>query len=131
MVEYFGSHWLAILFLSSPIVLCYLFVAFNLYLSRRYLDAMMEALPNSRYLYLWGPYWLNSGWFGRFWLMNRVAAMVAMPSTHIRWGDVDPIDLQSFPRHLKRLIRIHSVLLYGAGIWMLVAYALMKLAGLF
>lgn len=127
MVEYFGSHWLALLFLSSPLVLCFLFLAFNFYLSRYHLKEMMEALPNSRYLYLWGPYWWNSGWFGRAWLMNNVAAMVAWPSTHIRWGDVDPIDLQNFPPHLKRLIRIRSVLLYGAGIWMMIAYLLQKL----
>ncbi|WP_256660403.1 hypothetical protein [Pseudomonas sp. G(2018)] len=128
MVEYFGSQWLALLFVSSPIVLCYLFVAFNLYLSRRYLDAMMEALPNSRYLYLWGPYWRNSGWSGRFWLMSNITAMVTWPSTYIRWGDVDPVDLQNFPAHLKRLAVIDSVLLFSGSIWMAVAYVLLELA---
>ncbi|MCW8275893.1 hypothetical protein IMF27_09450 [Pseudomonas sp. PCH199] len=121
MGENFWSSWTAFWLAGSTFVLDFLFLAFNFYLSRRYLDAMIEALPNSRYLYLWETYWKNFGWFGRFWLMNKIAAMVVWPSTHIRWGNVDLIDLQNIPPHLKRLIRIHSILLYGAGIWMLVS----------
>lgn len=128
MVEYFGSHWLAILFLGSPFVLICLSLGFTFYLSRRYLDAMIEALPNSRYLYLWGPGLRRSGWFGRFWLMNSIAQMVLCAPIHIRGGDIDPVDIQNFPVHLKRLARIDSMLLYGAGIWMFIAYVLMELA---
>lgn len=128
MVEYFGSHWLAILFLSSPFVLICLSLGFTFYLSRRYLRAMIEALPNSRYLYLWGAGLWKSGWFGRIWLMNSIAAMVVWAPIHIRGGDIDPVDIQNFPAHLKRLVLIDTALLYSAAIWMLVVYVLRKYA---
>lgn len=102
-------------------------LGFTFYLSRRYLDAMIEALPNSRYLYLWAPFLRRPGWFERFWLMNSIAAMVVWAPIHIRAGDIDPVDIQNFPACLKRLVLIDTVLLYGAGIWMLVVYALRKL----
>ncbi|MGJ7516349.1 hypothetical protein ACSFE6_18725 [Pseudomonas baetica] len=126
MVEYFGSHWLAILFLGSPFVMAIFSLGFAFYLSRRYLDAMIEALPNSRYLYVWGPFLRRPGWFERFWLMNSIAAMVVWAPIHIRSGEIDPVDIQKFPAHLKRLVLIDIALLYGAVIWMLVVYVLSK-----
>lgn len=127
MGENFWSSWSAFWLVGSTFILAILSLGFTFYLSRRYLDAVIKALPNSRYLYLWGPGLRRTGWFGRYWLMNSIAAMVVWAPIHIRSGEIDPVDVQNFPAHLKRLVLIDTVLLYGAGIWMVVVYALKKL----
>jgi len=47
--------WLAFWILAGPILLAIASTAYSLYLRWRYLDAMLEALKNSRYVHTWGP----------------------------------------------------------------------------
>jgi len=44
---------IALVVFGGPILLCLVSLAFSLYLSRRHLDAMPEALKGSRYLAVW------------------------------------------------------------------------------
>lgn len=51
------SPWIAIIVAGGPILLGAVNTAYCLYLSHRHLDAMMESLKNSRFIYIWGPGW--------------------------------------------------------------------------
>lgn len=53
--------WISIIVTGGPILLAVAGVIFSLYLSRRYLDAMKEALRNSRFIYSWGQAWKRGG----------------------------------------------------------------------
>ncbi|MNY27500.1 hypothetical protein D3C86_1614110 [compost metagenome] len=127
MGEDFWKSWLAFWFLAGPILLAIASTAFSLYLSRHHLDAMMEALKNSRYIYIWGAGLRKQGWFGRLLLIAKIAGMVTMPRASIRIGELDPEDIKNFPPHLKRLLKIKAVMLVGIAFWGLIAYGLMTL----
>lgn len=86
----------------------------------------MEALKNSRYIYVWGPGLRNQGWFGCVVLVIKIAGMVMMPRASIRIGEVDPVDIQNFPPHLKRLLRVEAVILVGGAVWLAITFVLVK-----
>lgn len=48
--EDFWKSWLAFWFVSGPILLGVMGLAFSQYLTHRHLDAIKEALKNSRYI---------------------------------------------------------------------------------
>jgi len=100
-------------------------VAYSLYLGR-HLDAMMEALKNSRYIYIWGKGLRKQGWFGCIMLVAKISGMVMMPKASIRIGELDPVDIANFPPHLKRLLKIKAVMLVSSAIWLVLAFVLAK-----
>ena len=122
----FWTSWLALWFASGPILLGFVNMAYNRYLSQRHLDAMIEALKNSRYIYTWGPSLLNQGWIGSGLLIAKIAGMIMMPKASIRLGELDPVDLENFPPHLKRLLKIKSVMLIGSAIWFVLVAVLLE-----
>lgn len=117
------SDWVVL----AMIPLNFVCLIFSQYLIRHHLDAMMEALKNSRFIYLWGPAWRNRGCFGGFVLLSKIAGLVIFPKAHIRIGDVDSIDLKNFPPYLKRLLIIDNTLMVITLVWMGVVAALIKL----
>jgi hypothetical protein len=119
------SPWVAIIVVGGPLLLGVAGIAYSLYLGR-HLDAMMEALKNSRYIYIWGPGLRNQGWLARIMLIAKIAGMVMMPKASIRIGELDPVDIKNFPPHLKRLLKIKAVMLVGSGVWLLVASLLVE-----
>ncbi|OPK09936.1 hypothetical protein [Pseudomonas sp. VI4.1] len=120
------SHWVAIIVTGGPILLACVSIVFNLYLSRRHLDAMMEAMKNSRYTYIWGAAWRRQGWFGGFVLINKIAGMVLWPKAYIRYGEVTHMDIENFPPRLKRLLTVYIVILFGSLSWMAIVAMLLK-----
>jgi hypothetical protein len=127
MGEEFRTSWFAFWLLAGPILVGAVHIVFSLYLSRRHLDAMIQALNNSRYIHIWGMRWRDQGWFGRFVLTNKIGGMVLWSKAYIRIGDVDPVDINNFPPHLKRLLQIDAVMLFGCAILVSFGYVLMKL----
>jgi len=117
------SDWVVL----AMIPLNFACLIFSLYLIRHHLDAMMEALKNGRFMYLWGPVWRNRGFFGRFVLLSKIAGMVIFPNAYVRIGDVDPVDVKNFPPYLKRLLIIDTTLMTFTLVWMGVVAALIKL----
>lgn len=120
------SPSVAIIVTGGPILLASVSIVFNLYLSRHHLDAMMEAMKNSRYMYIWGAVWRRQGWFGGFVLINKIAGMVVWPKAYIRYGEVAHMDIENFPPHLKRLLTVYVVILFGSLSWMVIAAMLLK-----
>jgi hypothetical protein len=59
-------------------------------------------------------------------LVAKIAGMVMMPKVSIRSGELDPEDIQNFPPHLKRLLKIKAVMLVVSGVWLLIGSLLVK-----
>ena len=118
--EEFWKSWLAFWIVTTPILLAYVGIAFSLYLSHRYMDAIKEALKNSRYIYIWGPYLGKRGVFWSLLEISKIAGMVMWPWASLRIGELDPTDLKNFPPRLKRLLVINITMLYISFTWMAV-----------
>jgi hypothetical protein len=127
MTEDFWSSWFAFALLAGPILLAFMSIAFSLYLSRRHLDAMLEALKNSRHIAVWAPGLLENGWFGRFMLTAKVSGIVTWPGPLIRAGELDPDEIRNFPAHLRRLLTAKNVLNGIILVWGAVAFVLLQL----
>ncbi|WP_420232965.1 hypothetical protein ACN079_29645 [Pseudomonas sp. ABY48] len=117
------SDWIVLAMIPLNLV-C---LIFSLHLIRHHLDAMMDALKNSRFIYLWAPAWRNRGCFGRFILLSKIAGMVIFSNAYIRIGDVDPVDVKHFPPYLKRLLIIDRTLMTFTLAWMGIVAVLIKL----
>jgi hypothetical protein len=101
-------------------------IAYGLYLSHRHLDAMMESLKNSRFIFIWGPGWRSQGWIGGFVLVSTIAGMVVWPKDYIRYDKVDAEDIENFPPRLKRLLVIYVVGVIVTLTGMSITYLLVK-----
>jgi hypothetical protein len=53
-----------------------------------------------------------------------------MPRASIRIGELDPVDIESFPPHLRRLLKIETVMLVGCAVWMVIVFVLLKFKSL-
>ncbi len=118
--------WIAIFVSGGPILLGFIGLAFSLYLTHRHLDAMKEALKNSRYIYISGDSLGKRGVLWSLLEMSKIAGMITMPKVHLRLGDLDPVDLENFPRYLKRLLISVTVTILTSFIGMIVVAILLK-----
>ncbi|MGY1877884.1 hypothetical protein [Pseudomonas reactans] len=121
------SPWVAIIALGGWSLLALVNIAYSLYLSRRHLEALKEALKNSRYIYIWGT---SLGKRGLIWSLleiTKITGMIMMPQTHIRIGDLDTVDHKNFPPHLKRLLKLDFVMIIATGVWLTTVFVLLKL----
>ena len=119
--------WIAIIVTGAPGLLSAVGLAYSLYLSHRHLEEIKEALKNSRYIYLWGP---SLGKRGLIWSLleiAKIAGMVTWPKAHIQIGDLNPVDFERFPLHLKRRLLCNIAIAFIALTWAIVAAVLIKL----
>ena len=119
--------WIAIIVTGAPGLLSAVGLAYSLYLSRRHLEDIQEAIKNSRYIYLWGP---SLGKRGLIWSLleiAKIAGMVTWPKAHIQIGDLNPVDFERFPLHLKRRLLCNIAIAFIALTWAIVAAVLIKL----
>jgi len=120
-------HEISLLVFGGPILLAIISLAFSLYLSRRHLDAMLEALKGSRYITVWAAGLESLGWFGRFMLTAKVSGMLTWPGPGIRAGELDSDEIRNFPAQLQRLLTAKNVLNGIILAWGAVAFVLLKL----
>jgi hypothetical protein len=109
--EEFWKSWLVIWILAWPFLLAIVSLTYSVYLSRCHLDAIKDALKNSRYIYLWGPSLGRGGLIWSHYEMSKISGMVAWPKTYIRMGDLNPVDVENFPPHLKRRLLINLTMM--------------------
>ena len=124
--EEFWRSWLLIWLLAGPLLLAAVNFAYSLYLSRRHLGAIKEALKNSRYIYLWGP---SLGKRGLIWSLLEIAKItqiIIYPRSSLHIGELDPDDLEQFPPRLRRLLKIKSIMLIVNGVWVVAVFVLLK-----
>ncbi|WP_339419503.1 MULTISPECIES: hypothetical protein [unclassified Pseudomonas] len=124
--EGFWKSWLAFGVVSGPILLAYVGAAYSLYLSRCHLDAIKEALKNSRYIYLWGPSLGKRGLIWSLWEISKIAGMVVWPKASVRIGELDPADLENFPPHLKQHLIVNITLMLTSFTWIVVVGILLQ-----
>jgi hypothetical protein len=120
------SPWIAIIVTGGWSLLAAAGLAFSLYLSNRQLDAIKEALKNSRYVYIWGPSLGTRGFIWSLLEISKIAGMVVWPWASLRIGELDPIDLKNFPTRLKRLLIIDLTIMIISCTWMGIAVVLIK-----
>jgi hypothetical protein len=112
------------MFIGGPFLLTLISLAYSIYLSR-YLESMLAALINCPYI-VFRAGLRHQGWFGRLMLLATITGMVMWPAPGIRAGVMDPVDIENFPPHLKRLLKIKSVILISIFVWALSGYVLIK-----
>lgn len=120
------SPWIAIIFTGGPILLAAVSLTYSLYLSRRHMDAIKEALKNSRYIYIWGTCLGKRGVFWSLLEISKIIGMVLWPWASLRIGELDPTDLKNFPPRLKRLLVINITMMLIAFTWMIVVGVVLK-----
>lgn len=113
------TPWIAMLFLGGPILLAALTVAYSLYCSHRYLDAIKEALKNSRYIYIWGTSLGKRGVIWSILEMGKISGMMLWSKASIIIGELDSGDLENFPPRLKRRLVLNLKIMIIGFIWML------------
>ena len=124
--EEFWRSWLLFWLLAGPLLLAAVNFAYSLYLSRRHLGAIKEALKNSRYIYLWGPSLGKRGVIWSLLEMSKITQMIIMPRSSLIIGELDPGDLEKFPPYLRRLLIIDMTIMITSVAWMAVAALLIK-----
>ena len=120
------SPWVAISFLGGPMLLAVLTLAYSLYLTHRHLSAIKEALKNSRYIYIWGPSLGKRGVIWSLLEMGKISGMLVWPKAYLIMGELDPVDLENFPRYLKRRITLNLKVMIVAFVWMLIGGLLLE-----
>ena len=113
------NPWMAIIFIGFPFLLAIVTLAYSLHLSHRHLNALKEALKNSRYIYIWGPSLGNRGLIWSILEISKITGMVAWPKASIKTGELDPLDLKNFPRNLKRRLIINLTVMTIGLAWMI------------
>lgn len=116
------KSWLSFWLVSGPLWLAFMNMAFSLHIYHRYLDALMDALKNSRYIQDAERELRNQGWRSAIQVVAKITGMILLPRASIRIGELDAADLQNFPPHLRRLLIIDAVMLltclvWGGGVW--------------
>ena len=120
------SPWVAIIVAGGWLVLGYAGLGLSLYLTHRHLDAIKEALKNSRYIYLWGPSLGKRGVIWSLLEMSKITQMIIFPRSSLIIGELDPGDLEKFPPYLRRLLIIDMTIMITSAAWMAVAALLIK-----
>lgn len=123
----FWNSWPAFWFMAGPFVVIASNLAYSLYLHHCYQDALLEALKNSRYVYIWGSSLHNRGWMGSILVIAKITGMIMMPKASLQLGELDAEDLRSFPPHLRRLLRINAVMICIGCVWLVVVGGMAKL----
>ena len=120
------APWVTILVLGAPGLLSAAGLTYSLYLTHHHLDAIKEALKNSHYIYLWGPSLGKRGLIWSLFEMSKIAGMVIWPRASIINGELDPVDLENFPPHLKRHLVTITTMAFTTLTWGIVAALLVE-----
>lgn len=83
----------------------------NIYISRKYLGRLLESLSRSPGVRVWGRRY-NSGVLNRLLLVSILGQLILFSKFHIKRGEVSAQDVQEFPRDLKCILLIDSVLMW-------------------
>ena len=119
--------WVALIFVGGPTLLAIVGLSYSLYMTHHHLEAIKEALKNSRYIYLGGPSLGKRGLIWSLYEMAKIAGMIVWPKAAIINGELDPVDLKNFPPQLKRRLIILTTMSFTGVAWAVMAAVLIKL----
>lgn len=123
----FWNSWWAFAFLAGPFLLIIVSFMLSLYIGNRHLDAMLEALKNSRHIVIHGAGLRDGGWFARQMLVAKITGVMVWSGSLVRSGEMDADDLKNFPAHLKKFLSAKIVLTCVIGVWLVFVYVALKL----
>lgn len=104
LAEFFKSwFWFAIVIAPVPFVP--ISIGLSVYISRRYLDEMVNAFPRSRHIVIGAAALMPGGWFGRFVMILKIGGAITWPGPMVRAGEMDAEEIRAFPPHLRKWIR--------------------------
>lgn len=115
--------WIALLFACSPLLLTYASILYGRHIYCRYLPALMDAMKNSRYVYMGGRSLQQRGWIGSIMVIATFTGMIVFPKSAIQMGNLSPVDVKNFPPHLRRLLVTHGVMNLVSFAWLVILYA--------
>lgn len=123
----FWESWWAFAFVTAPFTIGILSFLVCLHISNRHLDTMLDALKNSRHIVIHGAGLRHQGWFGRVLLATKIGGVVLFSGPLVRIGEMDADDVRNFPEHLRRLLKVHAMLLFSSILWGGAVYVALKL----
>lgn len=98
----------------------------RLYIGLKYLERMLKAFGRSIEVRMWEARY-SRGLFERVLLVAILANLLFFSDFHIKRGDVSAQDIQDFPRDLKRILVIDTILLWSSAIIFIVLGVLVDL----
>lgn len=119
--------WIALIFAAAPILLAFVSMAYGRYLYCCHLPALMEAMKNSRYVYIGGRSLQKQGWYGSGMVIATFTGMIMFPKSAIQMGNLNPMDLENFPPYLKRRLLTHGAMNLVSLVWAGILYFLIDL----
>ncbi|MBO0369870.1 hypothetical protein ACQJ0O_24230 [Pseudomonas shirazensis] len=93
----------------------------------RDLERMLGALQSSVWLDTQKRMWGNERLFSRWLLFGTISGILAMPGIHIKRGELDEQELDSFPRSLRQRVLTANAMMYGAALILLCVAGLYNL----
>ena len=122
----FSNPWLVVFIMGGPIFTSFICIFNTLYLCR-HLSVILKALENSRQISLYSEMFQHFGMAGKALLLHLISGMLIWPKLEIRGGFLDVHDVENFPPHLLRLLRMNMALLGFDIMWFIAAYVILKL----
>jgi len=101
----FFKSWFWFAIMAAPFFGAIISFALSIYISRRHLDAMIEALKGSRHIAIGAAALLPNGLFGRFLMILKICGALTWPGPFIRAGEMNEDEIRAFPRHLRNWIK--------------------------
>jgi hypothetical protein len=111
--------------MSVPFLLIVASILLSFHIAN-HLDQILSALKNCRYITARSGL-RHQGWFGRLALVAIIGGMVHWSGPGLRAGEMDATDLENFPEHLGRLLKIKHLITWVIGIWLLIVWAAIEL----
>ncbi len=118
--------WAKIFLTGGPLFTGFLGIIYSLYIKHKHLDEIIKALQNSRYIYLWESDLRNQGWIPTVFSIAKICSMIMIPTPYIKAGELNEADYKNFPPHLKSILKLKTVILFGSGIWLGIIYIILK-----
>ncbi len=117
---------LQIAFLLAPFVIGAIGQVVTIYMVYHDLDEMKAAFPHSNHIRNQLNIWSGSGFVARYMQVNAITGAVLLASFYLRRGELEPDEVENFPKHLKPRMLWSTWLLGISLAWLFLAVGLLK-----
>ncbi len=120
---------LQIAFLLTPFVIGAIGQVITIYMAYHDLDEMKAAFPQSNHIRNQLTVWSGSGFVARYMQVNAITGAVLLSNFYLRRGELEPEEVERFPKHLKPRMLWSTWLLGTSLAWLFLTVGLLKLSG--
>lgn len=118
---------IALTFVCGGFLLTFTYIGASIYISKKYLPNLLEALPNSPYAQSLSRNISQKSLTSRALTFSLIAGLTLFKKSFVRTGDLCQSDIENFPRKLERIIKIEFSLAITALTWMILIGLLFKI----